>query len=107
MELMEAGLAAEKAQRDLGREEVAQQTSWILRRNLAYICWRLVDLDPARADAASLLRRAIELTEEAMRYAETESQHLNASLNLLDYLVELWKKLPASEKQDQAAMEVF
>lgn len=65
MELMEAGLAAEKAQRDLGREEVAQQTSWILRRNLAYICWRLVDLDPARADAASLLRRAIELTEEA------------------------------------------
>ena len=79
---MEAGLAAEKAQRDLGREEVAQQTSWILRRNLAYICWRLVDLDPARADAASLLRRAIELTEEAGN-TETESQHLNASLNLL------------------------
>ena len=82
MEPMEAGLAAEKAQRDLGREEVAQQTSWILRRNLAYICWRLVDLDPARADAASLLRRAIELTEEAGN-TETESQHLNASLNLL------------------------
>jgi hypothetical protein len=101
-ELLEAGLAAEKAKPELD-PEVARQTSWLLRRNLAFICWRLVDLDPARADVVSLLRRAIELSDEALTYAQTDSQNLSARLNLLYYLVGLWQKLPADQKHDLAA----
>jgi hypothetical protein len=99
--LMEAGLAAARSKPDPDAE-VQRQASWLLRRDLAYVCWRQADLDPARADALALLRRAIELSEEALEYVKTDDQFLNTRQNFLYYLVDLWKRLPTEQRRQYA-----
>ena len=96
---MERGLAAAETHPH-SEPESQRQASWLLRRDLAYVCWRMADLDPTRADAASLIRRAIELSEAALNFTSTEWQHLSARQNLLYYLFDLWEKLPPDRKQE-------
>jgi len=66
------------------------------------VCWRLVDLDLAGADGASLLKQAIELSEEALKYAESEADRRDARLNLLYYLTDLWRRSPVDQRQQLA-----
>lgn len=97
-ELLERGLEEAKANPDPD-PNVERSTGWLLRFHLAYVCWRLVDLDLAGADGASLLKRAIELSEEALNYAENEADRRDARLNLLYYLTDLWRRSPADQGQ--------
>lgn len=96
--LMERGLkvAAEQPDPD---PDVRQQVNWVLRRDLAYVCWRLVDLDPGRSDAAALLDEAIKHSETSLEYVKNEDQRLNTLQNLLYYLVDVWNRLPAGQKE--------
>lgn len=94
--LMEKGLATAQSKPDTD-PEVARQTNWLLRRDLAYIYWRLSESDPAREGAAASLQRSVELSDQAIDFAKTEAQHLNTRLNLIYYLVDLCNKLPGEE----------
>lgn len=78
--------------------EVQQQASWLVRHQLGLICWRLVDLDPGREDAATLLHRAIDVTEAAQKFAKTDYQDVTTRQNILYYLVDLWRRVPATER---------
>ena len=99
--LMESALALAEA----NPEEDAdgqRQTNWVLRRDLAYIYWRLTDLDWSRDDALQLLRRAVEFSEAAIGYARGDNQLGNTRENLLYYLADIWKRFPSDRrKQDE------
>lgn len=84
--LMEEGLRVCKKNTDPD-QDVQRQANWLLRRDLAYVCWRLFDLNPGRPDAASLLADAITYSEESLAYVRTKMQGQNTWLNLLYYLV--------------------
>ena len=98
---MERGLAAAGRSPD-PEPEMQQQANWLLRRDLAYICWRIVNLglETADTDALSLLRRSIELSEEALQYANSEERKLLVRKNMLYYLVDLREKLPSEDRQE-------
>jgi ppGpp synthetase/RelA/SpoT-type nucleotidyltranferase len=100
--LMEDGLKAAKETPDPD-PDVQRQASWLLRRDLAYILWRQVDLEPSRADAVALLRRATELSEEALEFGKTDEQFTNIRQNYLYYVVELSKRLPADQQESLTA----
>jgi hypothetical protein len=101
-EFMERGLAVAEARPDPD-PNVQRQVNWVLRRDLAVATWRLVDLDPDRRDAASLLERAVALSEAALPYAKTEYQYLNTRLNLLYFMVDLWKRSHGEGRKKLAA----
>lgn len=100
--LMEDGLEAAKKNPEAD-QDVQRQANWLLRRDLAYIRWRMVDLEPHRTDAVVLLRRAIELSKEALKYVKTDEQFINSRQNYLDYVVDLSKMLPAGQRDALAA----
>lgn len=97
-----AGLKAAEESPD-SNPEVQRRASWVLRRDLAYVQWRLVDFEPSSTDAVARLRRAIELSEEALRYAETEFEIGNTRQNYLYYVIDLWNRLPEDQKEPLAA----
>ena len=84
-ELMEEGLTAAAAD----KSGLHANTTWLLQRDLAYIYWRIVDLEPKHPEGLRLLDRAVELTEMALKDAEQPARELNASLNLLYFLIDL------------------
>jgi ppGpp synthetase/RelA/SpoT-type nucleotidyltranferase len=100
--LMEEGLVAAKAKPDPD-PEVQRQASWLLRRDLAYILWRLVDLESSRPDALALLSRAVQLSKEGLEFVRTDEQFINSRQNYLYYVVELFKRSPADQRQSLAA----
>jgi hypothetical protein len=100
--LMQDGLKAAKSSPDPD-PQVQRQAGWLLRRDLAYILWRLVDFEPSRADAGALLRRAVELSEEALGYVKTDDQFINSRQNYLHYVVDLSKRSPADQREPLVA----
>jgi len=100
--LMQDGLKAAKSSPDPD-PEVQRQASWLLRRDLAYILWRMVDFEPSRADAGALLRRAVELSEEALGYVKTDDQFINSRQNYLYYVVDLSKRSLADQREPLVA----
>jgi ppGpp synthetase/RelA/SpoT-type nucleotidyltranferase len=100
--LMEDGLKAAKSNPDPD-PDVQRQASWLLRRDLAYILWRMVDFEPARPDAMALLRRAVELSKEALEFVKTDEQFINSRQNYLHYVVDLWKRSPADQREGLAS----
>jgi ppGpp synthetase/RelA/SpoT-type nucleotidyltranferase len=78
------------------------QRAWLLRRDFAYVCWRLVDRQPQRPDAIELLERAVQLSYAAIDVAPGPDQRLNASMNLLYYLGDLHERLDAEKKESTA-----
>lgn len=87
-QLMKEGLrvVAAKPEPD---PEANRQVQWLLRRDLAYVCWSMVDVDRGREDAAALLLEAVDLSEAAGKYAKDDAQVLWTATNLLYYLVDL------------------
>jgi ppGpp synthetase/RelA/SpoT-type nucleotidyltranferase len=65
--------------------EKNKRIEWVLCRDLAYICWRLVDQDSRRSDARQLLERAISISKRALDCAAGEYQWMNSAMNLLYY----------------------
>lgn len=92
--LMEAGLKVADQSPD-PNPEVQRRVNWVLRRDLAFLQWRLVD---SSADPAAQLRRAMALSEEALRYAKAEPEVVNTRQNYLYYVIDLWNRLPEGEK---------
>jgi ppGpp synthetase/RelA/SpoT-type nucleotidyltranferase len=101
IKLMDDGLKAAKSSPDPD-PEVHRKVSWLLRRDMAYILWRLVDFEPSRADAIALLRRAIALSQEALEYIKTDDQFINSRQNYLHYVVDLWKRSPDDQRNPLA-----
>jgi ppGpp synthetase/RelA/SpoT-type nucleotidyltranferase/tetratricopeptide (TPR) repeat protein len=97
--LMEEGLriVTEPGESD---PDIQRQANWLLRRDLAYVCWRIADLEPGRADVATLLAAAIRYSEESLHYIKTDDQRLNTLQNLLYYLVAMGDISSASKKTE-------
>ena len=86
--LIERGLAVASG---TGSTSVTKEALWVLRRDLGFIYWRIVDSDPQAAEALDLLRKAADLTEEATHKTTPHDYYwLNSRSNLLYYLWELW-----------------
>jgi ppGpp synthetase/RelA/SpoT-type nucleotidyltranferase len=85
-ELMERARAAIAAKGAIAGQE---RLAWLVGRDLAFICWKLVDVDRSRPDAVRLLERAVELSDAAIGVGPTEQHRLNAGVNLLYYYVDL------------------
>jgi ppGpp synthetase/RelA/SpoT-type nucleotidyltranferase len=102
MKFMADGIEAAKSHPDPD-PEVHLKAGWLLRRDLAYILWRLVDFEPSRSDAVALLRRAVALSQEALDYVKTDDQFINSRQNYLYYVVDLWKRSPADQRAPLAA----
>ena len=94
-ELIEKALAA-MPPRAAGRHE---RLAWLAQRDLAFICWRLVDRQRQRPDAIALLERAAVVSEAAVEAAPTENHRLNAGLNLLYYYGDLVERVNSVEKR--------
>lgn len=99
--LMDQGLKV--LPQPIPKDDATRQPNWLLRRDLAYVCWRLVDRDPARADAEALLGEAIGHSEKSLKYTRTEGQLLNTLQNLLYFLYALWDRSTADQKVALAA----
>jgi ppGpp synthetase/RelA/SpoT-type nucleotidyltranferase len=103
IKLMEEGLSLADANPDPD-PEVRRRISWLLRRDLAYIYWRIVDIGAAESGAAlALMQRATDLSRMALEYAKSDSQHLNTRVNLLYYMADLNKRVSADQRQVLAA----
>jgi ppGpp synthetase/RelA/SpoT-type nucleotidyltranferase len=93
-ELMEQGLKLAEA-RGSKQDPAAL---WVLRRDLAYVYWRIVDLDPKSREAVRLLKSAIKLTDAALKSARNPRNKVNASANLLYYLLELANHMKGAQR---------
>jgi ppGpp synthetase/RelA/SpoT-type nucleotidyltranferase len=96
--LMEAALTAAEQKPDPD-PEIQRQANWVLRRDLAYVYWRLSELEPAGAGATGFIRHAIELSEASLGYVKNDVQQLNTRHNLLYYLADLWARLPIDGRE--------
>jgi ppGpp synthetase/RelA/SpoT-type nucleotidyltranferase len=65
----------------------------LILRDLAYVCWYLVRIDPRRSDAVVLLERAVELSKAALDSALSPAAELSTSLNLLYYYTDLYRHM--------------
>ena len=98
--LMEDALAVAARQPEPDAFELPQ-ANWLLRRDLAYIYWRISELKAEEGEALSLLQRAVELSYEALKFARPETnQRLFVQQNLLYYLVDLWSKSPENAREE-------
>jgi ppGpp synthetase/RelA/SpoT-type nucleotidyltranferase len=100
--LMEEGLSLADARPDPD-PEVQRRISWLLRRDLAYIYWRITDIGASESDALALMQSATDLSKAALDYAKSDSQQLNTRLNLLYYMADLNKRVAADAREVLAA----
>ena len=84
----------------VGKEEPFSKPllDFLLRRDLAYIDWAMVDRDRKRPDALDLLYEATHLSEEAIEYAPDLERKLSAALNLLYYLCDIHDLSPDDQR---------
>ena len=95
LEFLKAGVAAAEAHPRPGLEQML----WVLRRDLAFVCWQIVDLNPAIPEAADLLKRAVVESEEALKIVPLDMRTF-VVVNMLYYLVEIKRRVP--QEQDAA-----
>lgn len=100
--LFEAGLKVAKDNPDPD-EDTQRQANWLLRRDLAFVLWSKVDDNPTRADADTLLRRAIEVSQEALEYVKTDNQYVNTRQNYLYYILDLLQRSSDDERESLTA----
>lgn len=73
----------------------------IIQRDLAYVYWRQVDLNPFLEEAGKLLKKAIQLTEKAYQGTNKASFKLAVCNNLLYYLLLYLPEAPDGEKDER------
>ena len=90
-DFMERGLSLAES-----KPEPPDKLLWLLRRGLAYVVWRIVDVSPQHPDAIPLLERAISLSEAAM--LSRSDPPISTALNFLYYMTDLNPRVSGERK---------